>query len=126
MKKIGSYLSLAVVLIFTVIFAYILLNTKQKNNSEDQNTIFFYGDSCPHCVGVEKYIAENNIKEKIIFIEKEVYKNVNNAKILSEKAKKCDIKENEIGVPLLWADGKCYVGDEEIIKFFNEKINKKQ
>jgi hypothetical protein len=29
-------------------------------------------------------------------------------------------------VPLLWADGKCYVGDEEIIKFFNEKINEKQ
>ncbi len=123
MKKIGSYLLLAVVLIFTIIFAYILLNTKQKNNSEDQIAILFYGDGCPHCVEVEKYIAENNIKEKIIFIEKEVYKNANNAKILNKKAKKCGIKENEIGVPFLWAEGKCYMGNEDIINFFNNKTN---
>lgn len=121
MKKVGSCLLLAVVLIFAVIFSYIFLNTKQKNNSEDQSIILFYGDGCPHCVEVEKYIADNNIKEKVNFVEKEVYKNADNAKTLNEKAKKCGIKENEIGVPFLWADEKCYMGNEDIINFFNKK-----
>ena len=72
---------------------------------------------------VEEYFLKNDIKNKIIFEEKEVYKNIDNAKLLSKKAEGCNIKENEIGVPFLWADGEYYMGDEDIIKFFNTKLN---
>lgn len=126
MKKIGSYLFLAGALIFAVILAYIFLNVKQKNNSDNQNTILFYGDSCPHCAEVEKYIADNNIKKKVSFIEKEIYKNADNAKLLQEKAKGCGIKDADIGVPFLWLpSGNCYMGNDDIIKIFNDKINGK-
>jgi glutaredoxin len=102
--------------------------SREKNSSQDQDLkgiILFYGIGCPHCAKVEEFIKENKIKEKIAFEEKEVYFNRDNAKKLIEVAKKCGIKENEIGVPFLW-DGenqRCIVGDEPIINFFKEKLN---
>ncbi len=126
MKKSFLYLFLAGGSILAIILIYIFINTKQKSDNENQNTILFYGDTCPHCAKVEEYIAENNTKDKIGLAEKEVYKNTDNAKILNEKAKKCDIKENEIGVPFLWADEKCYMGDEDIINYFKNKTNENQ
>ena len=124
-KKYSLYFISTLAIIFIGVFFF--TKHEQKEIAQDSSSIiFFYGDSCPHCKNVEKYFQENDMRNRISFEEKEVYKNANNAKILNEKAKKCDIKENEIGVPLLWAYGKCYMGDEEIIKFFNEKIDEKQ
>jgi glutaredoxin len=124
-KKYSLYFIFILAVVFVGIFFFIKHN-QQKVVKDNSSTIFFYGDNCPHCANVEKYFQENDVQNRINFEEKEVYKNANNAKILNEKAKKCGIEEKEIGVPLLWTDGKCYVGDEEIIKFFNEKINEKQ
>ncbi|MBL7156204.1 MAG: hypothetical protein ISS87_01215 [Candidatus Pacebacteria bacterium] len=98
--------------------------TITENQSESQ-IILFYGDSCPHCVIVEEYIEENNIKEKIFFEQKEVYYNKNNANELAEKAGLCGLPTNSIGVPFLWNGEKCFVGDREIIEFFKQQSNKK-
>jgi glutaredoxin len=126
MKKI------ALVLIFFGVFLILgiglFLREKKfpiKNNQIPEKIVFFYGIGCPHCQKVEEFIKENKIKEKISFEEKEVYLNKENAKLLTEMAKKCGINENEIGVPFLW-DGekeKCIIGDEPIIEFFKEKLN---
>jgi len=62
------------------------------------------------------------VKEKIAFEEKEVYYNQNNAKELGEKAKSYGIDQNEIGVPFLWNNGRCIIGDQDIINFFEEKM----
>lgn len=63
--------------------------------------IFFYGDGCPHCKIVEKYISDNDIRDKVAFQEKEIYKNKRNSAMLLEKAKACGIDEASIGVPFL-------------------------
>ena len=102
--------------------------TQQKttpSSQEKSEIILFYGNGCPHCAIVEEYIKENKIKDKISFEEKEVYYNQQNSKELSEKAEKCGIPTNSIGVPFLWDGKKCYIGDQDIIDFFKQKINEK-
>lgn len=115
---------------FLVFLGFIFLN-KQGNNPQPkkeislEQTILYYGDTCPHCLIVNKFLEENKIQEKFSFEHLEVYKNKNNARLLSESAKKCGIDENQIGVPFLWSEGKCLVGDENIINFFKEKTGMK-
>ena len=121
-RKYSIYLIILAAIFISLFF--FIKHTQLETIQDNSLIIFFYSDICPHCKNVEKYFQDNNVRSKINFEEKEVYNNTNNASLLADKAKICGIKENEIGVPLLWADGKCYVGDEEIIKFFNEKINK--
>ena len=115
----------------TVIFLgliFVLSGCGQDSGDVDKNAeiIFFYGRECPHCKIVEKYIEENKITEKIDFAEGEVYHNKNNAAFLAGKAENCGISKDSIGVPLLWANGKCYVGDKEVVDFFKNKINNNQ
>lgn len=97
--------------------------TEMKKNQSTDQIILFYGNNCPHCAIVEKYIKENNIDDKIPLIQKEVYYNRNNAKELKVKAKICGLPTNSIGVPFLWDGKKCLIGDQNIINFFKEKIN---
>jgi glutaredoxin len=130
------------ILIPTILFIAVLifsffafLQEKDKNQISTNKTvveegqsvdqiILFYGDGCPHCAIVEDYIKNNNIKEKLSFEEKEVYYNQNNAKELEAKAKICGLPTGSIGVPFLWDGSKCFIGDEDIIKFFKQKLGK--
>ncbi len=102
----------------------VLSGCGQDSGDVDRNAsiIFFYGQECPHCKIVEKYIEENKIAEKINFSQGEVYHNKKNAEFLVEKAGQCGIDTKSIGVPLLWADEKCYVGDKDVIEFLKNKV----
>jgi len=96
--------------------------TGQQNQAVNQ-IILFYGDGCPHCKIVEEYIANNKIKDKISFTQKEVYYNKANANELGEKAKFCGLPTDSIGVPFLFNGEKCFIGDQDIINFFKQKTN---
>jgi glutaredoxin len=89
----------------------------------DSEIIFFYGDLCPHCKVVEKYFDENKVTEKIQFSQREIYRDEANSALMIEKAKKCGLDEKTLGVPFLWAEGKCLLGDEDVIKYFENKLN---
>ena len=101
---------------------FILLKNKGEEPTIGQGIILFYGTGCPHCEKVEEYLQENNIESKINIEKKEVYDNKDNANLLAKIAKKCGIKENELGVPFLWTGSECKIGDEDIINFFKEKV----
>ncbi len=91
--------------------------------------LLFYGQECPHCKEVEKFIEENQLTSKLKFDQLEVFHNQENGKILSEIAKKCQIEnEDEVGVPFLYdsRENRCYIGTPEIEDFFKEKIQTKQ
>lgn len=103
--------------------SFLLLQTKNQPDRKQSQIILFYGDGCPHCEIVDKYIEDNKIEEKVSFVRKEVYNNEKNQKELIEKAKACAISDNNIGVPFLWEKGMCFVGDQDIIDFFKLKIN---
>ncbi|MBU5688459.1 MAG: hypothetical protein KQA41_00500 [Candidatus Aenigmarchaeota archaeon] len=110
----------AVIIFFVLTFLiigslYIIyINKKPKYNKND--IIFFYGVTCPHCKNVEEFINQNNLDSKISIIKKEVYYNQTNLSELMNYAKKCNLKEDQVGVPFIYYQGKCYIGDKECIE----------
>ncbi len=98
--------------------------TNQDNSlNKETEIILFYSNACPHCKRVESFIKNNNIDKKIKFQQKEINKNLESRNELIEKARQCNISPKNIGVPFLWDNGKCLMGDKDIINFFEEKIN---
>lgn len=117
-----------ILFIIVLIFSFsVLWQAKDKNpqgiEKINNQIILFYGDGCPHCEIVDKYIKENKVEDKVSFTKKEVYNNQKNQKELIEKAKICGIPDDSIGVPFLWDEEKCFIGDQDIINFFKLKIN---
>jgi thioredoxin-related protein len=97
---------------------------ESQPNTEESNAsiILFYGKGCPHCENVDKFIQENNIKERIQFDELEIFYDKDNAKLAGEKSKECGINSKELGVPFLWNNGRCFSGDVDIINFFKSQL----
>lgn len=118
---------------FLIISIFALVYEKKSTNpailSENNNDkiILFYGTTCPHCKNVEEYMSENRTEEFIKLVQKEVFENKINSQLLINKARACGINTDSIGVPLLWVEGQCYSGDEQIINYFKveqEKLRK--
>jgi hypothetical protein len=90
--------------------------------TDNSAIILFYSTECSHCQVVEKYIADNNIKDKVTFSQREVGTGRASADLMIQKQKDCKLDKNSIGaVPFLWTAEKCYLGQEEIINFFKDK-----
>ena len=89
------------------------------------NPIFYYGNTCPHCKDVEEWMVTNNIEEKISVVKKEVYDNQQNAQELAQTAVKCGLPTNSIGVPFLYAEGKCLIGSPDVINYLSKKAGLK-
>lgn len=116
---------LVIIFITLVIISFSFLSNNEKEGDQmksKSSMILFYGDNCPHCKVVDSYISTNDVKNKISFEYLEVYNNKNNANILSEKAKACGLPSNRIGVPFFWNGSECFIGDKQIITFFNKEL----
>jgi len=83
--------------------------------------IFFFGQECPHCQDVEKFLAENKISDKVKFDSLEVWHNSANNDVLTQRARECGIPQDKMGVPFLYAKGKCYVGTPDVEAFFRQE-----
>lgn len=112
-KKILIVLSIIAIL-------YFMFKPPTIKNSTNADIIFYYGQECPHCHVVLKYISDNKIDEKIKINSLEVYHNTTNQKELSNLSRICpEIKDSSggIGVPVAYfvKDSKCLIGDTPII-----------
>lgn len=89
-------------------------------------SVLFYGSTCPHCIVVEEWLAENaEIEKKAGLIMKEVYEDKNNSAEMTQRAKECGVAtENGIGVPFLYDNGTCLMGDQPIIDYLKETYGK--
>ena len=96
-------------------------STSPMEAIDDKTPIFFYGNTCPHCGEVEKWIEENKVGEKISIIKKEVYDNQQNAKELTKTAENCGLPTDSIGVPFLYAESKCFIGSPDVINYLSTK-----
>lgn len=134
-KKILTFF--LILLVFVIIGVIVWGSKSKKTNSSlssDTKTfssnipIFFYGNTCPHCADVEKWMRENKIEEKIKIIKKEVYDNRENARELTKAAEKCGLSTESIGVPFLYVEEKCFIGTPDVINYLFQKagIEKKQ
>lgn len=126
-KKI---LTFSLLLIIIIILGFVVWGSRIKKNNNLSSSkvitqsdvpIFFYGVTCPHCADVERWMRENKIEEKMKIIKKEVYNNRENAKELVSAAEKCGLSGNSIGVPFLFAEGKCFIGTPDVISFLAQK-----
>jgi glutaredoxin len=121
--------------VIVLILGYVVVGSMQNKNNQSKSTtinlpskekiVFYYGITCPHCKEVEKWMEENKVEEKIKIEKKEVYENQNNAYELEKVAQACGLDTSSIGVPFLWADGKCYIGTPEVIKVLENKLKVK-
>ncbi len=116
----------AVVVVAVFVGGFFFRNTAQNPTGQSfgessSDIVFYYGEECPHCKDVEKFLDDNKMGEKVPFVKKETWHNVANANELKNRAKICGIPEKEVGVPFLFAEGKCYVGTPDVEKYFREK-----
>jgi glutaredoxin len=100
-------------------------NNSLKPETGVEEIILFYGNDCPHCKIVEDFINQNKIEDEVKFTRLEVFDNKVNSNLLAEKAQACRLDTNQIGVPFLWSGQSCFMGDVDVIKFFQDKISQK-
>ena len=124
MSKKKIYLALLVLIVvgFVLYLAWPRTAQTPAPTESNENLIFYYGDSCPHCAIVEEFLLQEKVEEKIKLTKKEVYKNTANTNELVEKAKACNLDTKNLGVPFLWDSGSCYLGDQDIINILKQKI----
>ncbi len=120
-KTLWIIAGIVVVLIGGIGWLAIQAPTEEKVTVDENKIILFYGDGCPHCEDVEEYIAQNDIKNKVEFVELEVWNNADNSAIMKKMAQECELDTNKIGVPFLVADGECYIGGPDVQEFFGER-----
>lgn len=109
-EKLKQFWPLFLIIAVIAIFVIIILARPQA--------ILFYGDTCPHCQNVENYLAANPSTKK--FRRLEVYRNQTNNQLLLDKADKCGITGNNVGVPFLYDNGRCLAGQDQIINWLKE------
>jgi glutaredoxin len=85
-------------------------------------TTYFYGAECPHCKNVNVFLEENKVAEKFAFEKREVWHDRANQALMKEAAALCGIQPGGMGVPFLFSEGKCLVGEPDVIGFFKQKI----
>ncbi len=107
-------------------FGYNLFFANSSNPSQPADAVLFWGQGCPHCETVKKYIDDNKINQKLVIDQKEVYYNKANQALMEKAAKQCQMDTSQgLGVPFATIDGKCFVGDQPIIDALNQKISTK-
>lgn len=122
MKKLIIVLVAVVVIagIFKLIAKSSPINSGVSDSQAD--LIFFWGQGCPHCEKVMKYITDNNLNSKVKISYKEVYNDKGNQQLLLETVKQCpEIDTSQgMGVPLGFdkKNSKCLYGDQPIIDWF--------
>ncbi len=124
MSKIKKSLLMAGIVIIVVLLSYFTWHKMKGSAEDDAGIIFFYGTECSHCQAVEKYIADNQIDQKVSFSKREVSSDSKNANLMVKKAMECNIDTKTLGIPFMWANGKCYMGDNEVENFLNEEVKK--
>jgi len=86
-----------------------LVFTAQKP-AETAGIVYFYGQDCPACEEVEKFMQAHNIAQKINITKYDISITENN-NLLKQKANECGAMN---GIPLIWDKGECYVGNDAI------------
>ena len=117
---------IAVVIVAVFVAGFLLRNTSGTFSSDQgvagstsaSGIVFYYGAECPHCKDVEKFVADNKIADKVAFTSKEVWHDQANAAEMSARAKTCGLSEDKVGVPFLFADGKCHIGTPDVETYF--------
>lgn len=115
MKKI-------IILSLLIIIPLFLIACAQTEQKTESGILFFVSEGCGHCAKVKQYIKDNNINSRVEYEEIEAYETEENYALFNAKATECGIPENQRGVPLVYENGTCALGDVDAISFFANKV----
>ncbi|MFA5184427.1 MAG: hypothetical protein WC456_02760 [Patescibacteria group bacterium] len=87
--------------------------------AQENQAILYYGDGCPHCAEVEDFIKNNSFDFSIE--RKEIYQNKTNAEEFNQICATEGISLMNRGVPFLYAENECFIGDKQIISYLSAK-----
>jgi cytochrome c biogenesis protein CcdA len=87
--------------------------------AQDNKAILYYGNGCPHCAEVEDFIKNNAFNFSIE--QKEIYQNKINAEEFNKVCAEEGISLMNRGVPFLYAENECFIGDKQIISYLSAK-----
>ena len=88
-----------------------------------ESYVYFYGNSCAHCLKVEKYFEENSIEESYKISKYEVFENAENRQLLSSYLKKLNLSRSQVWTPFMVIESggqlNSLMGDVDIIAYFS-------
>lgn len=90
--------------------------------AQNLSPILFWGAGCPHCAELKEQIKQKELDKKITIDYREIYYNKDNADLFDQKIKECGISPYSAGVPLIYLDGRCWIGTDEIINILEKEI----
>lgn len=118
---------IAAVATFLIVLAGALLFSGDNSAKEPQTPPplpesyeYFWSTTCPHCKMVNEFMENWENKDKIN-LEKMDVSIKENSDLLNQRANFCNLANNQRGIPFLFTpDGKCVVGGNLIINFFEQ------
>lgn len=112
--------------IFFIILASIVflpaIALAQYSPIADDENVYYYSATCPHCRNVDSFFKQYGVVEKFNIVKKEVSQSPSNAKEFYDLCMAKNVPPEEMGVPYLHFEGQCLSGDAEIINFFKSKM----
>ena len=111
-----------IIALFFALAAFLIIGTKQTDNvtlASSQNYLFF-STRCAHCDKVDIYFQKNNIFEQYNIEKRNINGDAGNAQEFNNICQDKGIPIDERGVPMLYFEGQCLMGDKPIINFFEE------
>ncbi len=114
--------ALVIVAISVLLMGAVIWNLSRKPTLDTSGVTLFFSTTCTHCKEVEAYISEKKIDEKVQIARKEISIPENTAS-LNQAVEYCKIDTTQgIGVPFLFAEGKCYIGSPDVKGYFDQKL----
>lgn len=111
-KAIIWFIIINIILTGAIFFLYQNQSDKIAYNANE--IVMFSKPDCPHCKLVKEFISENNLTSKLNITFKEAVSPVI-IQEYSQIADFCKIAPENRGVPLLFYDKQCYLGDKDSI-----------
>ncbi len=126
MKSNLKMVILSIIFVIFLITSFIVLPPKNTNVNDQilnlNDYVLYFGETCPFCKELEKFLIDNNLKEKLNLVEKEIYYNQKNLEEFKSVAKICNLNLNELGVPFMWAKGECLMGYDKILEYLRNNF----
>ncbi|MCK4592020.1 cytochrome c biogenesis protein [Candidatus Parcubacteria bacterium] len=112
-----------IVALFFALAAFLVIGVGQTDSAElaapSQNYLFF-STGCAHCGKVDEYFQKNNILEQYNIEKKNINGDAESAQKFNKICQDKGIPLNKRGVPMLYFEGQCLMGDMPIINFFEK------
>ena len=133
MDKTAVVIVVAIVIVAAIflVWHFAVPKTAVTPTALPPGIVLFYGEQCPHCQDVEKFIVANNIDQKVKYTKLEVpfeFKTstqlVANAELAVQLAKDCQLDASQgVSIPFLYnpdgtGAGKCLIGETDVINFY--------